>query len=538
MTVYRRPTQAGLAERLDALATAVERAEGRLPAELVDQARASVERAGARRRLSGEHTVVALAGPTGSGKSSLFNVVTRLDLARVGVRRPTTSEPLACMWGAWGASPLLDRLGIPQGNQVPKESVLDSGEAEGLDGLILLDLPDHDSTHEAHRVQVDHLVDTVDLLVWVVDPQKYADAALHDRYLKNMAGHAAVTVVVLNQIDQLTEQDTKACVDDLERLLAKDGLRKVPILPVSAATGEGVDQLVELLRTTVGQKRAADDRVAADLNAAAGALLDAAGRGEPAGVSDEDRTRLVDALAEAVGVDHLAAAVGEAYRRDVGNTAGSPVVRMLAWLWPDPLRRIGLTRREENTRPADARIGSVQAARADSAVRTFADAAASGGPPAWVSHIRATAADAADRLPEALGQAVAAADSKEDRRPRWGIAVAVVQWLLLAVALFGAGWLLASVVSGWIEGADVTVPRVAGVSLPLVLLAGGLVLGFLIGLAAWLVAGTGALRRTVAMRRALRSAVATTAEETVVAPVTAEVERLAEFRTAATLARS
>ena len=41
------------------------------------------------------------------------------------------------------------------------------------------------------------------MLIWVVDPQKYADAALHDRYLKPLARHADVMMIVLNQVDRL-----------------------------------------------------------------------------------------------------------------------------------------------------------------------------------------------------------------------------------------------------------------------------------------------------------------------------------------------
>ena len=69
--------------------------------------------------------------------------------------------------------------------------------AAALDGLVLLDLPDHDSTELEHRMEVDRLVQLVDMLIWVVDPQKYADAALHDRYLKPLAKHAGVMMIDL-----------------------------------------------------------------------------------------------------------------------------------------------------------------------------------------------------------------------------------------------------------------------------------------------------------------------------------------------------
>ena len=78
---------------------------------------------------------------------------------------------------------------------------------EGLDGLVLLDLPDHDSTEVEHHVEVDRLVRMVDVMVWVLDPQKYADAALHERYLRPLASHAEVMVVTLNHVDELTATD-------------------------------------------------------------------------------------------------------------------------------------------------------------------------------------------------------------------------------------------------------------------------------------------------------------------------------------------
>ncbi|MGZ4609802.1 MAG: ABC transporter, partial [Actinomycetes bacterium] len=58
---------------LTALDEVLEALEGRAEPALLTRASAVATRAGQRLRLSGEHTVVALAGSTGSGKSSLFN---------------------------------------------------------------------------------------------------------------------------------------------------------------------------------------------------------------------------------------------------------------------------------------------------------------------------------------------------------------------------------------------------------------------------------------------------------------------------------
>lgn len=540
MRVLRRPARASLPERLDALAAAAEDAEDRLPAELIDKARTVVNRAGQRRRLSGDHTVVALAGATGGGKSSIFNAVTRLELARVGVRRPTTSEPLACIWGTQGVEPLMDWLGIPRRHQVPKESLLDSGEADALDGLVLIDLPDHDSHDKSHRAQVDRLVELVDLFVWVVDPQKYADAVLHERYLKRLSGHSAVTVVVLNQIDRLAPTDVKACADDLERLLREDGLDKIPIIPMSAVTGAGVDEFIDILRGAVATRRASDDRVAADVSDAAAELLDAAGRGEPAGVQEADRKRLINALADAAGVEAVADAVGNSYRRRARAATGWPITRWLAKLRPDPLRRLRVSKKDVDAkllRTSLPKPTPIQRARAESAIRALGDAAATRAPEAWVAAIRAAASSAADRLPDELDQAIASTDLNTDRRPIWWFVVGAVQWLLLTAMLAGGVWLLALAAVGWLRLPELPTPEVGVVPVPTLLLVGGALLGIVIGLITRVAARTGAMRRSIMTRRRLREAVATKADEVVIAPVTKEIERLSSFRSAVTVAK-
>src|SRR5690606_22328881 len=112
---------------------------------------------GSRLRISADHTVVALAGATGSGKSTTFNALTGVELSAAGVRRPTTSWATACVWGSEGAPELLEWLGIPPRHQVSRDSVLGLGgeTKDELDGVILLDLPDHDSTEVSHHLEVD-----------------------------------------------------------------------------------------------------------------------------------------------------------------------------------------------------------------------------------------------------------------------------------------------------------------------------------------------------------------------------------------------
>jgi hypothetical protein len=147
--------------------------------------------------------------------------------------------------------------------------VLDSGESD-LDGLILLDLPDHDSVVTASMAAVDRLSKLADMVIWVLDPQKYADAAVHNRYLIPLAGHAAVFTVALNQVDVLSPQQSRDCEEDLRRLLDTEGLIDAPVYPVSARTGAGLGDLRALLTETVTHNRAVTDRIAADIDAMIG----------------------------------------------------------------------------------------------------------------------------------------------------------------------------------------------------------------------------------------------------------------------------
>ena len=259
-----------LPARLAALASLVQIAADRsgpggFSPELLAEAQELLERAGERLKLSATHTVVTLAGGTGSGKSSLFNALAGATFSPPGVTRPATRHAHACVWGMEGAAPLLDWLGIERRYRYARASALDAGEAT-LSGLLLVDLPDHDSVVAGAATAVDRLISQADLMVWVLDPQKYADAAVHNRFLAPLARHATVTTVALNQCDLLTAQQAKDCEEDLRRLLDSEGHGDARVLVMSAATGAGLDKLRQVLAEAVSARRTATDRIAADID--------------------------------------------------------------------------------------------------------------------------------------------------------------------------------------------------------------------------------------------------------------------------------
>ena len=123
----------------------------------MDDAGALLTRAGERLRLSGEHTVVALAGGTGSGKSSLFNAVCGTGLSPTGVRRPMTSHAARLRLGRWTAPGRCSTGSTStSGTATPAPARSTAARRGGsLQGLVLLDLPDHDSVRAAHIAEVD-----------------------------------------------------------------------------------------------------------------------------------------------------------------------------------------------------------------------------------------------------------------------------------------------------------------------------------------------------------------------------------------------
>ncbi|GAA1992952.1 YfjP family GTPase [Nocardiopsis rhodophaea] len=526
-------TREELITRLDALATIVSIGRADFDPDLIARARHLLDHAGARLRLSGDHTVVALAGGTGSGKSSLFNALCGLEFSRVGITRPTTSSAHACVWGNEGADGLLTWLGVPPRCRHSRTSVLDTDNSE-LSGLILLDLPDHDSVRAMHTAEADRLIGAADLLIWVLDPQKYADAAVHHRYLREMSGYGAVTVAVLNQVDRVEHDELEELLTDLRRLLETESGVQPRVLTTSVLTGQGIRGLRDLLIETVTERRALIDRLVADLDQVIGGFERYQGSTEPPSVSEAGRLRLVTDLLAASGVSAIADTTETAHERRGCRRVGWPVTRWARKLRRDPLRAIRMGFHSDDDErgvagPVDAHQAEIETATAE-----IADSVGGSLPAPWPKRLRAAARSNLRDLPVGLGNAISETVPDPADTPLWWQIVRVVQYTLVGTAGAGLAWigtLLASWIGGGLTGFalldDPTYLGLAGA------VAGAtLIVGWLTDVGCRNLVSVAATQRRDQVERDSAAKVRAIADELIIAPLEEELGRYREYREA------
>ncbi len=296
-----------VAELVEAVDLAVARASGVAPHEATEKATERARMLRTRRGFAGESLVLAIAGGTGSGKSSLLNAIAGEPIASVSHLRPHTDEPLA--WLPEAAEPglrvLLDDMRITR-----------SVTQEKMPGLALIDLPDLDSIVEWHRRTVEELLPRVDGVIWLFDPEKYHDRSLHEDFLRPLAVYREQFTFVLNKIDRLPDGAVPDVTRHLASILDADGHRAAPVMPVAAAPVDGpprgIEELASYLGDRLDAKRMAVGKVIADAEQLLRALGHATGLWNGGGAFFTEQWRRVAARA----VEDLAAGPQAAAREN------------------------------------------------------------------------------------------------------------------------------------------------------------------------------------------------------------------------------
>ena len=589
------------ARSVASLKEAISYGEGRVPETVLLDAAETLERLSQRRELSTEHTVIGFFGATGSGKSTLFNAIAGQNIALSAPTRPTTSTVQAAIWEAEGSEELLDWLGIdkrvyPQTQALTAEgNTAEGSEAAGgvaapnavtepapglfnrirravggrgemrtrTGGLILLDMPDFDSVTTTNRDLAARMMRYVDVLVWVVDPQKYADAVIHRDFMVPLAASGAQALCVLNQADKLAPAEVPAVLASLTRLLQAEGteahLLAAPIA-VSARTGEGVDALRDLLAQVAAAKSLSLQRTDAQLHATASQLRTYAG-GEGAVLAGayalDAEQKLVQACYTSSHAEQVLQAATASYRRVAGQHTGWILTRWMSRLKADPLRRLHLGQQDETKSTSKAEksagmlgsdsenapelvasslppLSAAQKAGMANAVRQYSKQMANRIDEPWKRSMKEAALSREAELPELLERDMVRIDYGLGRtRAPWVIFNAL-QWIALLSALVGVAWL--TLISGLaylqIQLPPAPTPEGSPVPLPTLLL----LLGVLLGIAS---AGVGRLLTAMGSRYyarklkgRLHAGVEKAVQSCVVAPVQLEAKRLNAYRKA------
>lgn len=173
--------------------------------------------------VSSRPLIVAFLGGTGVGKSTLLNRLAGKEIARTGVVRPTSKEVTLFHHSS------VKIANLPSQLPIDKIKVAEHSEEKNRH-IIWIDMPDFDSTEHSNQQLVLEWLPHIDVLMYVVSPERYRDNKAWQILQAERGKHA--WIFVLNQSDRGQPEQYQ----DFVKQLTKAGFANPLVFQSSCAT--------------------------------------------------------------------------------------------------------------------------------------------------------------------------------------------------------------------------------------------------------------------------------------------------------------
>jgi GTPase Era involved in 16S rRNA processing len=178
--------------------------------------------------------IVAFMGGTGVGKSTLLNRLAGQDIARTGVERPTSREVTLFHHDTVTITQL------PAGLPIDKVRVSQHHDDEKRN-IVWIDMPDFDSIELTNKSLVLEWLPHIDVLLYVVSPERYRDNKAWQLLLSEGARHA--WLFVLNQWDR----GQSSQFEDFKLQLSKAGFADPMVFKTDCSAQPAEDEFTQLV---------------------------------------------------------------------------------------------------------------------------------------------------------------------------------------------------------------------------------------------------------------------------------------------------
>lgn len=459
---------------------------GKVSEEFTAQLHELVELSQARIDFGEAAVSVAFAGGTGVGKSSLFNAVLGGEYARVSAIRPTTMQAHAI--SDINSRKLLDWLGIETHIENLNLREQFGISSKNYQGLVLIDLPDIDSTNIHNRDLAAFLTKRVDVLIWVLDPQKYADAILHDQHLAQLSAGAKNVLFVMNKIDTLDASARAAVITDAQRLI-HEFIPGASILETSTQLGVGITDLKQRIADVVTRKAIKTEALQNQYAYSVTKIKEELNWQDiqfPESFTEAERETLIAGLHSTFGIDAMLNVAVHEYtlrgRKATSWIFSRPFIRRRL----NPLSKLQtkILRSDNNNLDSAKSVSDSiglsklpEQATADIKLQNALDQIVKRRlqfvPPLWQKQIIAQLASLKSIQPAELAKL-----KWQNRAPWWSLAN-MLQWLFFIVFILGLSWQLLYLF-GAVIGIILPQPPVWGYfTVPLIMVVAGLLCGIL-----------------------------------------------------------